>query len=259
MTRAIGALDCMSTSAKIFYICVGALVHTTVFIAVGMAIVVFFEGLSPQDLSSGPHQLEFDWNGIWSWRGQRFALLLLANAVCLPAAVGTWSTFAMLTQRRTSRSEGCLAAICVAVAYPLFIVANMVLLATAPYRIGTVASLSFDALFIFILVWDLLFIPLTVLSHRIVGDMMPMARSGTAPGRWGRVPLLFSVSVWPAFSPGVFTIAIGNGGIASRSRSIFAKPTVPGAPAQATDIGRHSSRYFSRLGFGSYRGGGVRG
>ncbi len=85
------------------------------------------------------------------------------------------------------RSEGCLAAICVAVAYPLFIVANMVLLATAPYRIGTVASLSFDALFIFILVWDLLFIPLTVLSHRIVGDMMPMARSGTAPGRWGRV------------------------------------------------------------------------
>ena len=163
----------MSTLTKIFWVCLGVLVHTTVFITVGVAIVVFLEFGSGFDQPLA-QRFEYLWNAVWSWRGQRFALALVANAVCLPAAVGAWSTGEILAHRRPGSGLVLLrAGLCTIAGYAIFMVAETLLAATAPFRITAMAGLSFLALAIFVFIWDIfLFAPLSAVSSCIVGGTL---------------------------------------------------------------------------------------
>ncbi len=163
----------MSASSKIVWTCAGIVIHVAVFLTVAVALFIF-AWLQPDisTVSAGLRRLEYVWTLIWSWRGKRFMLLLLANVVCLPAFVGGWSTFSMLMDRRNAGSVGCLAGFCAIATYPFFVIGTAILIATADFRIGTVASWNFPALFIYVGILDILFVPLTVLSHCIVRNMI---------------------------------------------------------------------------------------
>ncbi len=89
-----------------------------VFLAAAAALFIIAQ-LQPDihGTSAALQCIEYVWTLMWSWRGRRFALLLLANIVGLPAIVGGWLTLGLAAGRKTV-SPGCLAGLCVIAAYP---------------------------------------------------------------------------------------------------------------------------------------------
>jgi hypothetical protein len=98
-------------------------------------------------------------------RRQPFILCILGNAVLLTGFVGLWDARALLRAR--AGCLVCIAALAAVSCIVLYILAVGAAVAFSPVRISVIASANISFSFVFVGLWNVLYIPISALAHKV--------------------------------------------------------------------------------------------